>query len=224
MQSVVFPLNRQHNSACLVQQLAQPDSLKLFDLGSPTMFGVFQDSRHFAVKQFVRGKDGCLNMLPISSTDFGLAYGMPKNVPLITEIVPLNRYDSILITLENKRYLVYNYLSGDVVKEILPLRGSQFKACSDWQFDLKTQPWIILYNTNSIRRVDIQTFEVKKNIDMSRISGNRFGGLTGPKQSHYGGGQMPSLQKQANEYKFNKTGNGKAMNGGHFGGYQQHRN
>ena len=70
MQSIVFPLNRQHNSACLVQQLAQPETLRLFDLGSSSMFGVFQDSRHFAVKQFVRSKEGNLQMLHVSQTDF----------------------------------------------------------------------------------------------------------------------------------------------------------
>lgn len=135
------------------------------------MFGVFQDSRNFTVKEFVRVKDGTLKMVNVSKTDFGSIYGAPKNTPLITEIVPLNRTDSILITLEKKRYLVYNYLAGEVIKEILPIRGSYFRACSDFTFDVKSKPWIILYNAHSIRRVDIQTFEVKRSIDMSRISG-----------------------------------------------------
>ena len=80
---------------------------------------------------------------------------MTGNLPLITEIVALNRTDTVLVTLEKKRYLVYNYILGEVVKEILPIRGSYFRACTDYQFDLKTQPWIVLYNANSIRRVDI---------------------------------------------------------------------
>ena len=84
------------------------------------MFGVFQDCKNFAVKQFVRKKDGYLQMLSISTMDFSKAYGTPKDssASLITEIVPLNRTDSILITIERKRYLVYNYLRGEVVKEI----------------------------------------------------------------------------------------------------------
>ena len=77
-------------------------------------------------------------MMPVSKMDFSTIYGAPKNAPLITEIVPLNRTDSVLITLERKRYLVYNYLIGEVVKEILPIRGSYFRACTDFQFDLKT--------------------------------------------------------------------------------------
>ena len=85
--------------------------------------------------------------------------------------MPLNRTDSILITLERKRYLVYNYLRGEVVKEIMPIRGNYYRACTDYQFNLKTQPLIILYNASSIRRVDIQTFEIKQSIDMNRISG-----------------------------------------------------
>ena len=57
--------------------------------------------------------------------------------PLVTDIVPLNRIDTVLITIEKKRYLVYDYIQGEVIKEILPLRGSQFKACTDFNFDIR---------------------------------------------------------------------------------------
>ena len=86
---------------------------------------------------------------------------------MVSDFVPLNRSDTMLVTIDKKRYLVYDYVSGQVLKEILPIRGSYYKVCSDWQFNIKTQPYIILYNTNSIRRVDIQTFEVKKSIDIN---------------------------------------------------------
>ena len=151
-------------------------------------------------------------MVNVSQTDFGQLYAAPKNAPLITEIVPLNRKDSILVTLERKRYLVYNYITGQVVKEVLPIRGSYFRACSDFQFDIKTKPWVILYNANSIRRVDIQTFEVKKSIDMSRISGVS-GRLMGEKSGYQHG--VP--QKQANDYSYNKNGR---SNSGHNQGYR----
>ena len=96
------------------------------------MFGVFQDSKNLAIKKFERTKNGSLQLLSVSQTDFSVSYGDPKMAPLITEIVPLNRTDSLLITIEKKRYLIYNYLTGEVVKEILPIRGSYFRACSDY--------------------------------------------------------------------------------------------
>lgn len=136
MQSVVFPLNRQHNSASLVQQLAQPETLRLFDLGSSSMFAIFQDSKTFSVKQFQLSKDGqSLSMESISTIDFSKKYPATfsnKSCPLVTEIVALNRTDTVLVTLERKRYLVYNYILGEVVKEILPIRGSYYRACTDY--------------------------------------------------------------------------------------------
>ena len=66
--------------------------------------------------------------------------------------------------------MVYNYVTGTMTKEILPLRGSNFKICSDWMFDLEKAPYITIYNSNTIRRVDINTFEIKKNIDLHRLS------------------------------------------------------
>ena len=85
--------------------------------------------------------------------------------------MPLNRYDSILVTIaSSKRYFVYNYVTGEISKEIVPLRGSNFKVCSDWMFDIEKTPYITMYNSSSIRRVDINTFEIKKNIDLQRIN------------------------------------------------------
>ena len=92
-------------------------------------------------------------------------------VSVITQLVPLNRADSLLVTLaSSKRFLVYNYVTGEILKEIIPLRGSNFKVCSDWLFDIDKMPFITMFNTNSIRRVDINTFEIKKNIDLQRIT------------------------------------------------------
>jgi hypothetical protein len=59
---------------------------------------------------------------------------------------------------------------GQITKEILPLRGSSFKICCDWMFDLEKTPYITMYNANSIRRVDINTFEIKKNINLTRLA------------------------------------------------------
>ncbi len=90
---------------------------------------------------------------------------------MLSQLVPLNRTDSILVNLaSSKRYLVYNYVIGQITKEILPLRGSSFKICSDWMFDLEKTPYITMYNANSIRRVDINTFEIKKNINLNRLA------------------------------------------------------
>ena len=41
MQSIAFPLNREHEWG---KHIAQPDILKLIDLNSRSMFGVFQDN------------------------------------------------------------------------------------------------------------------------------------------------------------------------------------
>jgi hypothetical protein len=71
-----------------------------------------------------------------------------------------------------KRYLVYDYLQGQVVKEISALRGSVFSCVvcpKALQFDLSTNPEIVIYNQSVVRRVDILTFEIKKNIDLSRL-------------------------------------------------------
>ena len=90
---------------------------------------------------------------------------------MISQLVPLNRNDSIIVTLTcTKRYLVYNYVTGEIIKEIIPLRGTNFKVCSDWMFDIDKTPYITMYNSSSIRRVDINTFEIKKNIDLQRIN------------------------------------------------------
>ena len=151
------------------------------------MFGVFTDNQILSVKQFIMTKESDLQLISVSSFDFKKKYGpmsftfnstdkatanepATAKTPLVTDIVPLNRIDTVLVTIEKKRYLVYNYILGEVIKEIHPLRGSQFKACSDFMFDIKLQPQIIFYNGNSIRRVDIQTFEIKKNIDLSKIT------------------------------------------------------
>lgn len=135
--------------------------------------------------------------------------------------MPLNRKDSILVTLERKRYLVYNYLTGQIVKEILPIRGSYFRACSDFQFDIKTKPWVILYNANSIRRVDIQTFEVKKSIDMSRVSGiqSRFNsGMRGGNSNGYGG--QPK-QQGSTDFGYGKMGRSTSPGVHNNQGYRQ---
>ena len=127
-----------------------------------------------------------LQLISISTFDFAKKYAsyqqstpIPQEIPgsnvskspLVSDIVPLNRSDTVLITIEKKRYLVYDYIQGEVIKEILPLRGSAFKACSDFMFHIHKQPFIIFYNATSIRRVDIQTFEIKKNIDLHKING-----------------------------------------------------
>ena len=126
-------------------------------------------------------KDLDLQLNSVSSFNFKNKYatsaqatpteGGIAKIPVVSDIVPLNRTDTVLITIEKKRYLIFNYVVGEVIKEIQPLRGSQFSACSDFMFDIKKQPSIIFYNSNSIRRIDIQTFEIKKNIDLNRISG-----------------------------------------------------
>lgn len=37
------------------------------------------------------------------------------------------------------------------------------------KFDMLTNPDIVIFNQSIIRRVDILTFEIKKNIDLSRL-------------------------------------------------------
>ena len=58
------------------------------------------------------------------------------------------------------------------MKEIQALRGSMFRSIvcpRELKFDLVNNPDIVIYNQSVIRRVDIMTFEIKKNIDLSRI-------------------------------------------------------
>ena len=97
-------------------------------------------------------KEFNLQLNSISSFDFRKKYrtsasepltqadGSIARIPVVSDIVPLNRIDTALITIEKKRYLIYNYVLGEVIKEIQPLRGSQFNACSDFMFDIKKQP------------------------------------------------------------------------------------
>jgi hypothetical protein len=183
MASIAFPLNRSefNSQSSRKSTELQPESLKLVDLGSTSMFGVLQDNRYFCVKQIVKRKTDheFLELLNVSSVDFGslanpatfkplVIYG---NCPVISQLVPLNRNDSVLVNLTaTKRYLVFNYTTGQITKEILHLRGKNFKICTDWQFDIEKSPFITMYNSNSIRRVDINTFEIKKNIDLTRIT------------------------------------------------------
>lgn len=179
MASVAFPLNRNDQAMQTRKGGEKPEALKLVDLGSPTMFGVLQDNRHFYVKQILRKKGtDCevLEMAHISHCDFGsithpMQSYLPKSAAAIAQLVPLNRKDSVLVNLAaSQRYLIYNYSTGQITKEVLHLRGKSFKICSDWQFDLEKAPYVTMYNSGSIRRVDINTFEIKKTIDLSRIA------------------------------------------------------
>jgi hypothetical protein len=91
----------------------------------------------------------------------------------VTEIVPLNTINNVIVTLSpSKRYLIYDYIKGEVVKEIQPLRGSTFSTVvcpRELCFDIETNPEIIIFNQSTIRRVDILTFEIKKNIDLAKM-------------------------------------------------------
>lgn len=162
LQSFVFPLNRadHHN-------LTPADSLKLVDLHSRTMFGITQDTQIFQVKQ-LEYKNDHHSLLNISSFDFLSQYKCRA-----TEITPLNCYNNVLVALQpSKRYLIYDYMQGQVVKEIQALRGSMFSSivCPRvLKFDMLTNPDIVIFNQSIIRRVDILTFEIKKNIDLSRL-------------------------------------------------------
>jgi hypothetical protein len=117
-------------------------------------------------------------MTDVSSFDFQEHYRQKA-----TEVTPLNCFNSVLVALhEAKRYFVYDYVQGCVVKEILALRGSIFHAMNCprvLKFDLLTNPDIIVYNQSVIRRVDILTFEIKKNIDFTKLK------FTPPPQPSY---------------------------------------
>jgi hypothetical protein len=178
MASIAFPLNRNECSSTASRkggELIQPEQLKLIDLGNNSMFGVLQDNRHLYVKQFVKKRteqQEHLELVHVCQIDFAsLQPPVPnKQLAVISQLVPLNRTDSILVNLAaSKRYFVFNYVTGMVTKEILPLRGSNFKICSDWIFDLERAPFVTMYNANSIRRVDINTFEIKKNIELGKL-------------------------------------------------------
>jgi len=197
MESLAFPLNRLDRINA--RNMVQPESLKLLDLGNRTAFGIFQDNRIFQVKSLSVEKEGDLQMNSVSYTDFGKLYPVlaapvrrPGQSPrVVTDIKPLNHTDSVLITLSSKRYLIYNYLLGEVQKEIQPLRGSSFRVCPDFNFNFETQPELILYNATTIRKVDIQTFEIKQNIDLTAMTGTEGSTSSG----------LPSLQMQAQAFK-----------------------
>jgi hypothetical protein len=108
-------------------------------------------------------------MAEISSFDFGATY--PGN--RVSDIVALNTTNNVIVTLlPSKRYLIYDYLLAGVVKEILPLRGSTFSTVmcpKELGFNLEDNPEIIIFNQTTIRRVDILTFEIKKNIDLTKM-------------------------------------------------------
>ena len=72
MESIAFPLNREHEWG---KHIAQPDTLKLVDLGSRSMFGVFQDNQILSVKQFVNNKEHDLELISISTYDFAKKFG-----------------------------------------------------------------------------------------------------------------------------------------------------
>ena len=116
---MIFPLNRaDHNNT------APPDSLLLLDLGSRSMFGVFKDFRNFQVKQLIKKAQDVV-MIDISSFDFTANCFGNK----VTEIVPINTTSNVIVTLSpSKRYLIFDYLKGEVLKEIQPLRGSTFST------------------------------------------------------------------------------------------------
>lgn len=126
----------------------------------------------------LRFKNGHHIMTDVSSFDFQEHYRQKA-----TEVTPLNCFNSVLVALhEAKRYFVYDYVQGCVVKEILALRGSIFHAMNCprvLKFDLLTNPDIIVYNQSVIRRVDILTFEIKKNIDFTKLK------FTPPPQPSY---------------------------------------
>ena len=64
-------------------------------------------------------------MIDISSFDFTANYFGNK----VTEIVPINTTSNVIVTLlPSKRYLIFDYLKGEVLKEIQPLRGSTFST------------------------------------------------------------------------------------------------
>jgi hypothetical protein len=160
------------------EYLSADSELRLVDLGSHNQFGIFRDNSEFLVKRLV-SQDGNLSMESVSQFDFGHVgaseRGNEKVQKPVSAIVPLNRTDAILVTLAHqKRYLIYDYISGEVLKEIQPLRGFDFKACSgNFDFSFEHKPEIMVFNESTVRRVDIQTFEIKKSIDVTRLLSQR---------------------------------------------------
>ena len=56
--------------------------------------------------------------------------------------------------------------------EIQSLRNSDFRVCLDLRYHADDCTEILLFNKNTIRRVDVKTLEIKKNIDLSKFSKN----------------------------------------------------
>ena len=56
------------------------------------------------------------------------------------------------------------------MSDIPSLRGSDFNVCLDLRYHHRDCTEILLFNKNTIRRVDIKSLEIKKNIDLSKFS------------------------------------------------------
>lgn len=151
IKSLMLPLNR-------MQRSTPADTLELVDLENRTMFGVLIDARFFQVKQLksVRGSSEIV-MNDLSNFDFATVGQQPihplkhESSQLVCSVVPLNCDNCVLITIQapNRRYLIYDYLLGEVRKEILPLRGSTCFAVrcpKALNFDLEKHPEIIIFN------------------------------------------------------------------------------
>ena len=71
-----------------------------------------------------------------------------------------------------KRYMIYDYVSGTVLKEVTALRGQTFSVvvCPEaLAFDMESNPEIVIWTQSAIRRVDVQTVEIKKLIDLTKL-------------------------------------------------------
>jgi len=85
--------------------------------------------------------------------------------------MPINKTESVIIKMDRK-FLIYDYIQGVTKTEIQSLRNSDFRVCLDLRYHADDCTEILLFNKNTIRRVDVKTLEIKKNIDLSKFSKN----------------------------------------------------
>ena len=141
-------------------------TLKLINIQNTSMFGILEDDLTFIVQSIKVQNDtigcqqGSIEIETISKIDFSSKFTQP-----IQEVVPINKIDSVVVKIE-KKFLIYDYIQGIITEDIQSLRGSDFRVCLDLRYHAENCPEILLYNKNTIRRVDVKTLEIKKNIDI----------------------------------------------------------